>query len=246
LRLPTIALASLALGLATLSAHAVDLPPAPVLDDADEPIGSGWYLRGDIGAVDQLVMSGGRDFGSASAPPLVRARFDRDVVVGGGVGYQFSSWFRTDVTVDHRFGARFKGTRFASDSYHAMDRADFEATTFLINVYVDLALWSGVTPYLGAGIGVSHNRFDSAERDVYGPLATTGILSLPSRSETALAWALIGGVAFDLGANFKIDLGYRYTQLGNARTRIEGPEALIRAKDLGAHEFRIGARYVFN
>jgi opacity protein-like surface antigen len=245
LRLLTIVLASLAFGLAVLPAHAVDLPPAPILDEADEAAESGWYLRGDVGAVDQLVTRGGRDFGSAFTPPLVRTRFERDVVIGGGIGYQFSPWFRADVTVDRRFDARIKGTRFASETSHALDRADFDATTLFLNGYVDLALWDGITPYIGAGIGMSRNRLDGAERNLYGPEVST-VLTLPSRSETALAWTLMGGVAFDLGTNLKLDLGYRYTHLGHARTGSDGAEPLIRARNISAHEFRIGARYVFD
>jgi opacity protein-like surface antigen len=246
LRLTMIALASLALSAADPLAYAADLPPAPILDDTDEPDSSGWYLRGDIGAMDRILSRGGRDFGSASLPPLVRARFDRDLTVGGGVGYRLSPWFRADVTVDHRFGATFNGTRFASVSNHALDRADLDATTFLVNGYVDLDLWSGITPYLGAGIGVSRNRFAAPERQTSAPDGTTIILPLTSRTENVLAWALMAGVAVELSANLKIDLGYRYTHLGNVNTRPDGPDALIRAKDMGAHEFRIGARYMLD
>jgi opacity protein-like surface antigen len=240
-----IALAGLTFSLAALPAHAVDLPPAPILDDADEPSDSGLYLRGDIGVIDQLVARGGRDPGTASTPPLIRSRFDRDVVIGGGLGYQLSPWFRADVTIDHRFEAAFKGTRLAPVPFQVLDRAEFEATTLLVNGYVDLPLWSGLTPYLGAGIGASYNRLSDAERQISSDLISAN-LPLPSRTETAFAWALMGGMAFDLGANFKIDLGYRYTHLGSARTHMVGAESPIRVKDIDAHEVRIGARYVFD
>jgi opacity protein-like surface antigen len=42
----------------------------------------------------------------------------------------------------------------------------------------------------------------------------------------------------------KVDLGYRYMHLGDARTRLEGVQAGIRTKDINAHEFRVGARYM--
>jgi opacity protein-like surface antigen len=246
LRLTMIALASLALSAAASSARSADLPPAPILDDTDEPDDSGWYLRGDIGAMDQILSRGGRDFGSASLPPLVKAGFDRDVTIGGGVGYRLSPWFRADVTVDHRFGGTFKGTRFTSASNHALDRADLDATTFLVNGYVDLDLWGGITPYLGAGIGVSRNRFANPERETIAPDGTTAIMPLTSRTENVLGWALMAGVAVDLSANLKLDLGYRYTHLGSVGIHADGADGLIRAKDMGAHEFRIGARYMLD
>jgi opacity protein-like surface antigen len=245
LRSITIALASLFLSLVALPAHAVDLPPAPVLDDKDDPADSGWYLRGDIGVIDWLVTRGGREFGPVSTLPLVRTRFDRDVALGGGVGFQLFPWVRGDVTVDHRFEAAFKGTRLAPAPLQVLDRAEFEATTLLVNGYVDLPLWSGVTPYVGAGIGASYNRLSDAEREFSSDIIS-GTVLLPSRTDTTLAWALMGGVALDIGTNFKIDLGYRYSHLGSARTHSAGLEPAIRVDDIDAHEFRIGARYMFN
>jgi opacity protein-like surface antigen len=244
LRQLTIALAGLAFSLTALPAHAVDLPPAPILD-ADDASDGGFYLRGDIGVIDQLVTRGGRDLGLVSSLPLVRSRFDRDVAIGGGLGYQLSPWFRSDLTVDHRFEAAFRGTRLAPAPFQVLDRADFEATTLLVNAYVDLPLWNRVTPYLGAGVGASYNRLSDAERQVSSDLASGGA-RLPSRTQTGFAWALMGGVAFDLGVGFKIDLGYRYAHLGSAGTQVVGLEEPIRAKDIDAHEFRIGARYMFD
>ncbi|MBZ6077282.1 outer membrane protein [Microvirga puerhi] len=234
---------SLVVGIAAVPARAADLPPAPVLDDSDEPTGSGWYLRGDIG-IDEPVLRHGRDLGTAMTPPLTKARFDREGSFGGGIGYHWASFLRTDLTIDRRFGGTYKGSRFGVGSGLAFDRADFEATTVLLNTYIDLPLWSGVTPYLGAGIGVTRNRFDDATRsfaDVIAPVA------LPSKTQTALAWALTGGVAIDLTAQLKLDLAYRYTHLGWARTGYaDVDEPPIRARSIGTHELRIGARYYFD
>lgn len=237
-----LALAAVALTLAGRMAHAADLPPAPVLDDADEPSGSGWYLRGDIGA-DEPALRHGRDLGTVATPPLAKARFDRDTSVSAGIGYQVAPWLRSDVTIDRRFGGAYKGSRFGASSL-AFDRADLEATTVLLNAYIDLPLWSGVTPYLGGGIGISRNRFDDAER-IVGSGGSPVVL--PSRTETALAWALTGGVAFDLTDRLKLDLAYRYSHLGWARTGFADiGEPPIRARSIGTHELRIGARYMFD
>lgn len=245
LRLTTRAILGLAMAMASFSSRAAELPPAPVLDDVvDEEFGSGWYLRGDIGVVDQFRTGQGRDAGTAFTPSLVKARLDRGWGFGGGAGYQFSPWFRSDLTIDHRLGATFKGSRLGFGV--AADRADFDATAILVNGYVDLPFWDGVTPYLGAGLGVSINRFDSAERQALQPNGSLNVVALPSRTETAFAWALMGGVAIDVAGNVKLDLGYRYTRLGDGRTRFDGGEPAIRVKDVATHEFRIGARVMLD
>lgn len=229
----------LALGLAAAEARAADLPPAPVLDDSDEPVSAGWYLRGDIG-LDEPVLRHGRDLGTEATPPLAKARFEREGSIGAGIGYHMAPWLRTDITVDHRFGGSYKGSRFGASNL-AFDRADFQATTFLLNAYIDLPLWSRVTPYLGAGIGVSLNRFEEAQR-----LFPADAVPLASHTKSALAWALTGGVAFDLTDHLKLDLAYRYTHLGWARSEPDGFEPPLRARSIGTHELRLGARYTFN
>jgi opacity protein-like surface antigen len=47
-----------------------------------------------------------------------------------------------------------------------------------------------------------------------------------------------------LGSGLKVDLGYRYMRIGDARTGLEPLQAGIRTKTIDAHEFRVGARYM--
>src|SRR5688572_16959410 len=92
------------------AAQAADLlPPAPSLEGSEiVELGTGWYLRGDIGYVDYVTP---RDvgFGLPTVAPLDGERIDKTVSLGGGIGYQFTNWLRADATVDYRFGAEFSG-----------------------------------------------------------------------------------------------------------------------------------------
>jgi opacity protein-like surface antigen len=216
------------------TAYAVDLPPAPILDDEDETLGSGWYLRGDTGGVDASISRRSRDTNLSS---FVNGKLDQAFMVGIGLGYQFSPWFRADVTVDHRFAASLRGTDLGTGGAYALDRANVDATAVFLNGYVDLPLWIGITPYVGAGIGLSQLRVESHEL-----VGISGAMRLPSQTDTLLAWALMGGVAFDITGNLKVDLGYRYSRLdGGGFDR----NAAFRPRQVNAHEFRIGARYLF-
>src|SRR6185437_8650685 len=42
-----------------------------------------------------------------------------------------------------------------SDFYHGT----VQSSVFLANGYVDLGSWYGITPFVGAGVGVAYNRF---------------------------------------------------------------------------------------
>jgi opacity protein-like surface antigen len=239
---------AIACGLAGV-VHAADLPEPAAFDSEAEVVelGTGWYLRGDVGYIDYATP---RDvaFGIPGTLPLDGERLDKTFSLGGGIGYQFTSWVRTDVTVDHRFGAEFSGTR-PVPTYaigYERDQADLESTTYLFNAYFDLGYWAGVTPYVGAGIGLASNRFTNIRRDAYVLGLPAGGTVLWPHTTHNLAWALMAGVVVDVGAGFKIDLGYRYADLGDVRTRIDGPGNGITVDELKAHEVRVGARYVID
>ena len=246
-RLTTLTLAgALACSLAAIDARAADLlPPPPPMDQEEVvEIGTGWYLRGDVGYIDYQKP---RDvgFGIAGIPPLDGERLESSWSAGAGIGYQITSWARADVTVDHRFGAEFSGTR-PNPTYAAgyvRDQADLESTTGLFNLYADLGVWAGVTPYVGAGVGVAANRLTNLSREAYVLGAPAGFAVLQPHTTYNLAWALMAGVVVDVGSGFKIDVGYRYARLGDVRTRIDAPGPGIKTDDVQAHEVRVGARY---
>jgi opacity protein-like surface antigen len=246
----------IAAGFAT-SALGADMLFPPMMGAAAAPggiveLGTGWYLRGDGAYVDYVKP---KDRGDA----IVDQTFDRSKLettwsAGGGFGYKFVNWFRADVTVDHRFASDFEGrgslAGFGPDSRY--DRGRLESTSGLVNVYVDLGTWSGFTPYVGAGIGAALNRLDEYTVEATcltggcGPIGATSVLPVPSSETYDFAWALMGGVAVDVSGGFQVDLGYRYVNLGEARLRFGDAAGSTRAKDIEAHEVRVGLRYMID
>ena len=143
-------------------------PPAPV----EEPVewGTGWYLRGDLG----VAYASPRDLNGALLP----ATFPNNWSVGIGGGYQFNSWFRTDITVDYEsfynkngrqptylpcqigaagtpVGGPFTGSLPVYTGCQPLVQNRTESMLVLGNAYLDLGNWSGFTPYIGAGAGVN-------------------------------------------------------------------------------------------
>jgi opacity protein-like surface antigen len=55
----------------------------------------------------------------------------------------------------------------------------------------------------------------------------------------------MAGAAFDLGG-FKLDLGYRYIHLGEARTEFDSYGFGTKLKAVDAHEARLGFRYMID
>jgi opacity protein-like surface antigen len=243
------------LGLASSATAADMLFPPPMAGEARPgfvELGTGWYLRGDIGYVDYDKFGGDSD---RLPVAFAEALPERTWSAGGGFGYKFTSLFRADVTVDHRFGSDFKSisslTGFVDDS--RTEWGKFESTTALVNAYVDLGTWAGVTPYIGAGVGGALHRFHEFRTQVTcltlacGPtLGPQPTVSLRAHSRTDLAWALMAGVAVDVLPGLKVDVGYRYANLGEAEMRLVPGTSAVRTKELEAHEVRVGLRYMID
>lgn len=234
--------AAIMVGLAANTAQAADLPPLPDLDQpliSDRPLGAGWYLRGDVG-----IGSTGLGSAVSNDAPGTREHTNRrmgtGMSLGAGAGYQFNSWLRADVTIDHRFDARYRGqTRLGTADWH--HQGQMSATTMLANAYLDLGTWHAFTPYIGAGLGFSAKRLNQ-----YGiSSGGTTVASLKNRNRNDFAWALMAGVAVDTGANTSLDLGYRYLNLRHANTGITSGFGGVSLRNLESHEFRAGLRWHF-
>jgi opacity protein-like surface antigen len=240
------------------SALAADMLFPPAMTEVGRAaiveVGTGWYLRGDAGYVDYVAPKARRD--AILNQSFDTSRLKETWSAGGGFGYKFLNWFRADVTVDYRAESEFTGvssrTGYVSDSRR--DWGEFETTSGLVNAYLDLGNWYGVTPYVGAGVGAAMNRLleHRAQVTCITITATCGTIGdqpavvLRDRSKIDLAWALMGGIAVDVGGGFKVDAGYRYVNLGEIKTHATGAGAPTRTDDIEAHEVRVGLRYMID
>lgn len=250
--------AALAALIASSSAYAADIQPEPVVP-APVPVAvssSGWYLRGDVGYA-WTHMRGASYY--QGGPGGFEADFDdTDVdnswVLGGGIGYQWNDWFRTDVTLDYLFDSDFAGATSGSCGVAvacvSSDRASFSAWSLLANAYVDLGTYAGITPYVGAGIGATRVNWDNMRNtscDVTDPGNCDPTVTHSGEDDWRFTYALMAGASVDLTCNWAADAGYRFRQ-------IDGGDMFGFASNGGpgeddgfyVHEARVGLRYTFN
>ena len=88
----------------------------------------------------------------------------------------------------------------------------------LLNGYADLGEWWGATPFVGAGIGVADNALSGVSDQGFalsrgGAFPLGGFFSNASRAN--FAWALTAGLDFAIAPNLKLELSYRYLNLGS-------------------------------
>jgi opacity protein-like surface antigen len=133
-------------------------------------------------------------------------------IIGAGVGYKLPMGFRVDVTYNNRNGYDLSGSDPAGTDFDPKTTAN----TVMFNGYYDLPvkIADKVTPYIGGGIGRSRNKVNNINwRD---PPNFAG--QVPGGSTTSTAWQLTIGADIRVTKNWVLDVGYRYTDLGDLKT----------------------------
>jgi len=185
----------IALSLAALlpsAAQAADYDPPIFVEEADEyvpvEVGSGWYLRGDVGYAfshpfehEQMAGIGDETLFS-----------DSSLFTGSiGMGYHFNDYFRGELNFGilptNEFGSRemvadaCEGTTNvllpgdppivvptpAVQDCEVSSYGENKGYSLMANAYVDLGTYVGITPYIGGGLGIAYNKYfkTSGERD---------------------------------------------------------------------------------
>jgi opacity protein-like surface antigen len=202
--------------------------------------GSGWYLRGDIGY--SLNATPDANFGAGDG--ISGETFSDTFIAGGGFGYQINNWFRTDVTLDYRWGGNLQGTcTVVTCTPGAAEFAKISGWSGLLNAYFDLGNWGGLTPYVGGGIGFSYLTASEVRNDVGG----TTTQSWADNSTWNLAWSLTAGASYAITPNLLVDANYRYTNLGDAKSGAVSPASAtpaVKYDHLSTQEIRVGLRYL--
>lgn len=201
-------------------------PPVIIQQPPVEEFAEGWYLRGDIGFSNQNLGSlGGDNYIGYDSVVNTNKGFDAAPFFGLGLGYTVNNWLRFDVTGEYRGSANFHGmdigyvgTTIYPDNYSG-SKSEW---TFLANAYIDLGTWYNITPFVGAGVGVSRNtisNFTDVSNCSGSACGNPGTNTyFDTASKWSFAWALYGGLAYRVTPNVTIELAYRYLDLGNAAT----------------------------
>ena len=222
-----IALALAAAGMPLAPALAADYEPPIYVDQAPEytpvEVGSGWYLRGDVGynagdPVYNFTVLG------------ERAKHNR--FIGGiGAGYHFSDWVRSDLTLSY-----VGGDEYRFDNGIDAFSASHDMWSGLVNGYVDLGTYAGFTPYVGAGVGVLYSR-----QGVSIDSPTLGVFVDETDKQYRFAYALNAGASYKVSDNVSVDVGYQY--LSSPTTRFVAADSLTIDKGVDQHQVKVGLRY---
>jgi opacity protein-like surface antigen len=246
-------------------AYAADLglppppPPEPVCVGCSGPV----YLKGFVGAANPSVDGIWTPAFDTNDFQVFHNDIKNSALFGLGVGYQFNTWLRFDLTGEYRGRSAF----FAQDRYPGGNgtfsrasndidgtffpgtneyTADIESWVGLANAYIDLGTYYCVTPYVGGGIGLASVSVLGL-KDVNVP--NLGVAYGADHTETNFAWAVYAGLAYDVTPSVTLDLSYRYTDLGDARSGVvtaydnSSSYSHMEIDDITSHDLMLGVRW---
>jgi opacity protein-like surface antigen len=196
-----------------------------------------WYVRGGMG----YEWSHDADFhdddpGSTDPPALfgqgpgrdgrhlgARGDFGGFPVFEIAVGAQPLSWLRTDLSLTYRPDMDYEGqANFLHVTGPQPVTGEAKSWTTMANLFIELTELAHVdlgvfTPYVGGGIGLSHNRIG---RMTYRfPELTRHKISItPSGSRTDFAYMVAVGTGIRVAKKVVLDVSYRYSDLGRVET----------------------------
>lgn len=249
------------------AAFSADYIPAPVIDfepEYEAEFGGNLYLRGYIGftnqQVDELYSS---SFANPERIEFLNSDFQSGGLAGIAFGYRFNDWFRGDISAEYRMSVAYDGLDrtdpvgggavWDGTNTYTADKSEY---LVMANAFVDLGTYHGITPYVGAGAGVTYTMIDNFVDAGIGGLdagpLTNSIAYGADNGEWAFAWALHAGLGYEVSDQLTLDFGYRYLHLGDASSGevylFNGANPNVNPmafNGLSSHDFTLGFRWNF-
>lgn len=225
-------------------ALAADYEPPVVVDQAPEytpvEVGSGWYLRGDVSYLPERTYRK-VDFGS---PTVSLSEREQPFFGSLGFGYHFNDYFRMDGNIgfmpgnDVSIGVSNPGLSTGEAS------AKNSALTAMLNGYVDLGTYVGITPYIGGGVGLMQSK--RSLNVSYDDLVDNAndVTFSDSKRKYSFAYTLNAGFAYQISQNVVVDLGYQYLSSPDAEyAQLDSPSSYSIRKGIKNHQIKVGLRY---
>lgn len=163
-------------------------------------------------------------------------------IVGGRLGYQFNPLFRADISF-HYMGENISGfygclptngCRLGPGNSSLNAARSGHSFVEMVNGYIDFAPFMGprfsrLHPYITAGIGAAQNHLDAnCVSCDYGT-------SNGANTHNTFAWDVGAGTRIDLFQDLKLDIAYRYYDLGKF---VGGYNGLTGTNQTGGDSFR--------
>ncbi len=228
-----------------------------------------WYIRGDLGVGRFTDMDGYGSAVNGGGFAVGGLGFDSIFSAGIGFGRYITPNVRIGIDLDYRHRANsdgaagdytITGSLAAIPQLTNLNTIPIELTTtsIMLNAVYDFAPNRRWSPYVGGGIGWAFHNMDFSgssytnDVDPFDNINETGTISGADGSSNSFAANLMAGVSVNIRQGLFIDMGYKFSYLGDADLNFNvdhsgaggySSNATLGIDDIMTHEFKIGLRY---
>lgn len=164
------------------------------------------------------------------------------IPLSASIGYRYSPNFRWDINVTYlpQWDINLSGLDSESDRINL--KSSISSLSSSINGYYDFdnLSYSGIIPYITAGIGFSINK--TSDSDYY--INDLLIAKYAGTSTNNLLWKVGLGATHKINEHLFIDLSYKFVSLGTAKSK-SGYKITEDAEFSNANQFILGMGFNF-
>lgn len=170
------------------------------------------------------------------------------------MGYKLTEDFHLGLNFGYRSGFKNKYSTSSVIDYDQISMKNFEYKTrsysWMLNTEYDVIRINGLTPYLGLGVGMSHNTTKGSEIETIGLNEQSDHYAYPAGKKNNFAYKVSLGNKFESSNNsYFIDLRYQFVDLGKittgrvVATGLGAENTTSKTGKLRAHEVLFGIGY---
>ena len=219
---------------------------APVAPAYAPSVAGPCYFRSDLGY--SWSRAPHAEYVGNVDPTILSPSLDNGGFMEAGIGCGSGSrGFRGEMVLGVRQEKKFHGhyTDFTPPiPVDPLLQTHIKSYTMMFNGFYDFGNRGGFVPYVGAGMGWAYHRMGDVTSDMCNGCVQFG------EDKLSFAWSLMAGVGYQLTERAILDVGYRYIDMGLARSG-HGDNTFgawnprLEVDDMRAHEFKVGIRYHF-
>ena len=166
---------------------------------------------------------------------------DQVAVAAVALGYDWSKKglpFRSEIEYGYRIRFDYDVRVFGGTD------SDFESNvsthTLAAHIYYDIETGTRFTPFVGVGVGWAHNVADTEQTRLIG-----GAKESHETATDNFTWSLHAGLHWRLGRDWRFEMAYRYTDLGEINAGPFSDGATVTIDSYTSHDVVFGILYAF-
>ena len=150
------------------------------------------------------------------------SKLKRSALAEVRLGYHFP-YFDTDLSISHlnryKLISHSVGAETNTRDFNFEHRSKVRSTAIMLNGYYNFTPFASLTPYVGIGAGLAHNKLaDTTVHYSVGNVHDANFKIKKGAKRNDFAWQIMAGARMSLTDKLELTAEYKYMDLGKMKT----------------------------